>query len=280
MQVDRKYYCNNTIHIDLLQKADDPSNNVLSCGFLYNQGNVQKNINFKYYGGLYVVSGTGIYIDAESGKEYPVYPGCIVQRMPGVCHHSIITEGTEWLEYYFCAGAKVFETLVELNLITDEPVFYIGEREEIFNRLLEYHHLFSHSSSQNATELIIEFQRLICYLNDFKNREQRPDWVDLVGEKLHQNYKVGDSVKEIAKECGVGYETVRKAFPKYFGCSLEKYRISVRINQAKNMLLDRNMPIKEVAYELGYCDVYAFCKQFKQQEGIPPGEFVSVWKQI
>ena len=58
-----------------MQKADDPSNNVLSCGFLYNQGNVQKNIEFKYYGGLYVVSGTGIYIDAESGKEYPVYPG-------------------------------------------------------------------------------------------------------------------------------------------------------------------------------------------------------------
>ena len=44
------------------------------------------------------------------------------------------------------------------------------------------------------------------------------------------------------------------------------------------MLLDRNMPIKEVAYELGYCDVYAFCKQFKQQEGITPGEFVSAWR--
>ncbi len=44
------------------------------------------------------------------------------------------------------------------------------------------------------------------------------------------------------------------------------------------MLLDKEMPIKEVAAELGYCDTYAFCNQFKQHVGVSPGRFVSEWK--
>ncbi|MBE6542452.1 MAG: helix-turn-helix transcriptional regulator [Ruminococcaceae bacterium] len=41
------------------------------------------------------------------------------------------------------------------------------------------------------------------------------------------------------------------------------------------MLLDKKKPIKAVADELGYCDTYAFCKQFKKHAGISPGQFVS-----
>lgn len=278
MQVDNKFYCNDTIHIDVLQKSNDPYNNTLSCGFLHNQGSARKNINFKYYGGLYVISGTGKYIDGISGKEYSVGPGYVIQRMPDVLHHSTIDHNSNWLEFYFCCGAKVFETLVDYKLVTDEPVFYIGERKEIFDRLLEYHRLFKRSNNQNVPELIIEFQKLLFYINGFLNETQKPDWATLIEQKLQQNCKIGTSLECVINECGIGYEKVRKEFPKYFGCSLEKYRISIRINRAKSMLLSENLSIKEVAYELGYCDVYSFCRQFKQQEGIPPGKFISVWK--
>ena len=33
------------------------------------------------------------------------------------------------------------------------------------------------------------------------------------------------------------------------------------------------IPLKEISDELGYCDTYAFCKQFKQQLGLSPGKF-------
>lgn len=277
MQVERKYYRNYTIHRTLLQKVDDPANSTLSCGFLYKQGSscVQKDICFKYYGGLYVISGNGVYIDAVTGKEYPVGPGCVLQRMPGKLHHTIINRDSDWLEFYFCGGAKIFETLSALNLVTDEPVFYVGEKETIFNRLLEYQKLFEQTDDRNAQKLLIEFQKLLCYLNENLSSSPKPSWTDLIVEKLNQNCKIGISLKQIANECGLGYENLRKQFPRHFGCSLEKYRIQLRINTAKSMLLDKDMPVKEVASELGYCDVYAFYKQFKQQEGISPGEFIS-----
>ena len=280
MRVDRKYYRNNTVHRTLLRMGDDPANATLSCGFLYKQGSacVQKDIDFENYGGLYVISGNGVYIDALTGKEYPVGPGCILQRMPGIIHHTLINPESDWLEFYFCGGRKVFEMLSEMSLISTEPVFYVGESEAIFNRLQEYQALFEKTDDRFAHELLVEFQKLLLFFNSSLTLHEKT-WTDLLSESLNRNYKVGSSLKQIASECGMSYEALRKQFPHFFGCSINKYRIQLRINIAKTLLVNDEMSIKQVASELGYCDVYAFCKQFKQQEGISPGRFLSSMKQ-
>ncbi|MBQ6823749.1 MAG: helix-turn-helix transcriptional regulator [Clostridia bacterium] len=282
MQVDRKYYCNNTIHRTLLPAADDPENATLSCGFLHKQGSacVQKDLCFRYYGGLYVISGHGIYIDAVTGKEYPVGPGWVLQRMPGVPHHTIIDKNSDWLEFYFCGGAAIFEALASMNMATRKPVFFIGEKDEIFSRLLAYFETFRTTDDIRAEELLMEFQFLLRYMNGLMLSAPSPQPTDRLTAVLKRNCNVGVPIRKIAEECGIGYETLRKEFPKRFGCSIEKYCIRLRINAAKKMLLDQKLPIKTVAAELGYCDVYAFSKQFKQYEGIPPKQFVRNWNNM
>lgn len=279
MQVDARYYRNHTIHRTLLPSQDDPANSLVSCGFLCKRGRAcqQRDIVFQYYGGLYVVSGRGEYVDAVTGERYPVTPGCVLQRMPGKPHHTFIEEDSNWLEFYFCAGARIFESLVSMKLITDQPVFFVGESMEIFDRLLAYQQLFERTDDFHSVELLIEFQKLLCYLNGFRNLPAKKDLMQAVCEKLRENCTVGTRLEEIAAECGIGYEALRKQFRQAFGCSLSQYRIGLRINAGKKMLLDEGMSIKEVAAQLGYCDTYAFCNQFKQQVGVSPGKFVSDW---
>ena len=276
MRIDRRYYRNDTIHHTLLTAADDPANATLSCGFVHKLGKacVQKDICFHYYGGLYVISGTGKYVDAVTGEEYPIGPGWVLQRMPGVLHHTIIDPDSDWLEFYFCAGADIFEALAKMNIATRAPVFYVGEKEEIFTRLLEYQELFRRTDDCHAKELLMAFQRLLCDMNEQMILAPQCDPTDKVAGILSRNYKVGLPIKQLVEECGIGYEKLRKEFTGKYGCSMEKYRIRLRINAAKKLLLDQRLPVKAVAAELGYCDVYAFCKQFKQEEGISPKRFV------
>jgi len=276
--LDKKYFKTDTVHRTLLPIENDPFNNIVSCGFLQwrLKSNLVQNINFKYYGGLYVISGTGKYIDAETGREYAVSPGCIVQRMPGKIHHFEIDTASDWLEFYFCAGKKIFETLVSMKLVTDTPVFYVGKHPDINRRLIDYLDLFKRTDDYHAAQLLPEFQKLLLYFHSYKQNRENKDWISLVEEKLKDNYKVGIPLYQAVSECGISYESLRKHFPEIYGCSLEQYRIQLRIQAAKKMLLDRNMSIKEVAYELGYCDAYAFSKQFKQQVGIPPGKFIEI----
>jgi len=125
--------------------------------------------------------------------------------------------------------------------------------------------------------LLIEFQKLLCFMNEQMIYTPSSHVIDKISSVLNHNYKVGVSIKKMAEECGISYEKLRKEFPKCFGCSIEKYCIRLRINAAKKMLLDQQLPIKAVAAELGYCDVYAFSNQFKQHEGVSPGRFISNW---
>lgn len=275
MRVEKKYLRTRVVHRTLLQDADDVSNNELSCGFLYKgfRCGSKKNIMFSNYGGLYVISGSGVYVDAESGMEYPIYPGCIVQRMPGVLHHHVYTSKTEpWLEFFFCAGEKIFSMLSSLKLVSDAPVFYLGESSEVLLRLVEYLELFEKTDDRYASSLVIEFQRLLCYLNRRREVGEGVRSLDPIIRLLHQDYRVGSSVRDLIDGCGIGYEAFRKRFRAEYGCSPEQYRIQLRINAAKDMLMNR-IPIQEIANRLGYCDTYSFCKQFKSKVGVSPGSF-------
>lgn len=278
MIVDRKYYKNNTVHKTILC-TDDTANNIISCGFLHKQGKscLQNNILFKYYGGLFVISGTGEYIDGVTGERYPVYPGCVVQRMPGKLHHDIIKDDGEWLEFYFCAGEKVFDMLVKMGMITGSPVFYVGDSIEIFNMLLQYMDKVKNTNEHDTTNLIFEFQKLLYLLNTYKESNNYDDTMLLICEKLKSNYKIGTKLTDIAKEFSIGYESMRKQFKKKFGCSISQYRTNLRINASKTMLLDKHMSVKSVALELGYYDEYAFSNQFKNQVGMSPSKFIKMW---
>lgn len=69
--------------------------------------------------------------------------------------------------------------------------------------------------------------------------------------------------------------------PKYFGVlfkagtgmSVRDFLLDVRIQRAKQYLLDTNLSIEAVADSVGIHDAFYFTKLFKQKEGIPPGQY-------
>ena len=79
----------------------DPSNSILSCGFIHHTRHLSQNENlvFKYYGALLLLSGEGTYIDKD-GKSKRIYPGCFIQRIPYVRNSTITKEEGKWLEFF------------------------------------------------------------------------------------------------------------------------------------------------------------------------------------
>lgn len=69
--------------------------------------------------------------------------------------------------------------------------------------------------------------------------------------------------------------------PKYFGVlfkagtgmSVRDFLLDIRIQRAKQYLLDTSLSIEEVADSVGIHDAFYFTKLFKQREGIPPGRY-------
>jgi hypothetical protein len=70
------------------------------------------------------------------------------------------------------------------------------------------------------------------------------------------------------------YDSLRHAFRKAFGCSPRDLMQSLRIQQAKNLLLETSLSVKEISLRLGYLRQHEFTRAFHQQVGVAP----SAWR--
>jgi transcriptional regulator GlxA family with amidase domain len=70
------------------------------------------------------------------------------------------------------------------------------------------------------------------------------------------------------------YDSLRHGFKRAFGCSPRDMMLRLRIQHAKNLLLETNLSIKEIADRSGYQRQHEFARAFRQHTGAAP----TVWR--
>lgn len=94
-------------------------------------------------------------------------------------------------------------------------------------------------------------------------------------EYIHDNFKTNFTGKELSEYCSVSMSYLRTRFLKQTGQTIGKYRDSLRIAAAKEMLESKYFTVTEIANELGYCDVYHFSKVFSTYVGMSPTKWIN-----
>ena len=119
-----------------------------------------------------------------------------------------------------------------------------------FNELLEYSRNYTSQHSDKNKMLI---QKVKAYVEEHYAEEiTLDDMADMIGYSTYYFMKL---IKE------------------YLGMSFGDFLTSVRMNNAKKLLLSTNMSISEVGYSVGYNDANYFARVFKRQEKITPSEY-------
>lgn len=100
--------------------------------------------------------------------------------------------------------------------------------------------------------------------------------MDLIREYnflVEQHFKTKHTVAEYAKMLHKSPKTISNLFSR-FGAKTPLQLIQERkMLEARRLLHYTEMPVKEIAYELGYEDLQTFSRFFKAQEGVSPSEF-------
>jgi hypothetical protein len=66
------------------------------------------------------------------------------------------------------------------------------------------------------------------------------------------------------------YDSLRHGFKRAFGCSPRDMMLRLRLQHAKNLLLESSLSIKEIAQQCGYHRQHEFARAFCQQTGAAP----------
>ncbi len=88
----------------------------------------------------------------------------------------------------------------------------------------------------------------------------------------HIDENPGDThdIAALARHAGYCPDHLCRVFRAVTGQTLQSYTIRARINRARHLLLETELPVHQIAAALGYSDVFFFSRQFKQKAGQSP----------
>jgi AraC-like DNA-binding protein/ligand-binding sensor protein len=110
---------------------------------------------------------------------------------------------------------------------------------------------------------------MVCNQVLIQQQNAEPPKITKAKQYIHERQAEDISLTEVARAVNTSSFYFCKMFKKYTGLNFTDYVARVRIEKAKNLLLNPNLRVSEVAYEVGFQSL----THFRKQCGISPTEY-------
>lgn len=126
----------------------------------------------------------------------------------------------------------------------------------------------------NQETLFAQYYSAKCHEVDVHSGNQRQrEIMKRVDEYLCENYKHDISMEIVADIVGLSPSHFAKLFKQCFGTTFIERLTAIRIEQAKKLLKNVEIHIKDIGEAVGYPSITYFTSKFKKETGLPPAEY-------
>ena len=126
------------------------------------------------------------------------------------------------------------------------------------------------------TIFISEIVEIIQHLHT-ENSQYTPVVKQIMAE-VQENYKEDMNLKTLSYKYHMNASYLGQIFQKEAGCSFAQYLSNTKNSIAKDLILNTNMKINDIAKEVGYPDTSYFYRKFKQCYGVSPASLRTMKK--
>jgi AraC-like DNA-binding protein len=226
---------------------------------------------------IFMLHGTGFYEDA-AGTRLKMRPGDALLLGPTLPHAYGSADGAPWGQVYVVFDGPQFELLEHSEVYRAHQPRWHLEPVELWQRRLE--ELFLQTPRRDAGDALLLVSRFAGLLVEMATTDAEgrrdPDeaWLEeslhLLGEPHREGWL---DPRVVARSVGQSYETFRKRFAERAGLAPGRFQQQRRIDLACAEIFRGRDNFKELAEELGFCDVYHFSKVFRRHVGEPPSTY-------
>lgn len=99
---------------------------------------------------------------------------------------------------------------------------------------------------------------------------------EYTGKAVHyieKNYSLECGLNDVAQEVGLNPEYFSRLFKNETGCNFSAYVTKTRMEAAKELLINTDMRVNEIALKVGYQNLAYFSRIFKKYVGITPFDY-------
>ena len=93
---------------------------------------------------------------------------------------------------------------------------------------------------------------------------------DRVAARLADTFRNPPSVRELAGQAGVSVSKLSRTFKAVHGATLSEYLLSLRMRHAMALIRAAQLPVTQVAFEVGYDHAGNFSTAFRRHYGVSP----------
>ncbi|MDO4303393.1 MAG: response regulator [Bacillota bacterium] len=113
---------------------------------------------------------------------------------------------------------------------------------------------------------------------DFSEKEEKnnippEEVIEIIKDYIEKNYRNNIKISMFAAQYFFSKEYLSKLFKNKYGCGIYEYVQKVRMERAKDLLLNPEIKIQSIAERLGYADNNYFSKAFRHYYGMSPSQF-------
>jgi AraC-like DNA-binding protein len=222
---------------------------------------------------VYVTKGRGVF--EINQKTHVVVPGTVMMVFPGVRHHYKPDFDVGWTEYWVGFKGPYADALREQGFLSlRKPLHEVGLQNSllsiyagIFELVRNQQPLFQIRASSLVLTLIAE---VLAHERKTVQHSNSEGLVEKAKFFMEENIYREVNLNGIGEALGLS-----SVFKSYTAMTPYQYLISVKIRKAKELLEAGSLPIKEVAFRLGFDDQYYFSRLFRKKTGIAPSRWSS-----
>ena len=115
--------------------------------------------------------------------------------------------------------------------------------------------------------------KLFDILRRFRKGNKTRHSINKALDFIEENYNQDLSLKKVSGEVGLSLYYFSHLFKEEVGESFVTYLNKLRIRKSKQLLINSNLNISEISYQVGYNDQNYYTRVFKDYESITPSEF-------
>lgn len=282
--------------MECLQWVVPPVPQFLTIGHsFWNPGDSHFRRNFQVYDMLLVKKGR-LYM-TEKGQAYEIGPQQMLILEAGQTHwgHRACEEETEiyWVHFVHPHPCSYIESKdirwstilpkdTDQDIVPSRQFMFLPKfssinmsgLQPILDDMVSIHSSFNLYGALRIHALLAQlFTVLQSELMGNKHSSRSFQISQKVEKFLQLNLQNPFSTKELEDEMQLNFDYLARCLKKHTGMSPLNYLHYRRMEEAKKLLFQTNLPIPDIAEHVGIQDYNYFIRIFRQSEGLPPGAF-------
>jgi AraC-like DNA-binding protein len=226
---------------------------------------------------VFVAAGSGVFRSAGRAAQ-PVGPGSMWTIVPGVRYAYSPAPGGWWEEFYITfAGAGVERWYQRGWLTRQQRVFRLAPIGPLVAAITGIVRTMQEGTPAASDRAVLMTERLLFDMSlarvDGPGAPAADDAISAAISHLHQHLAEDVDLERLARRVGLSYTSLRRGILAATGEPPARCLRRLRCETAKKLLAETDLPISEIARQVGIARTIVFTRIFKRHAGMVPTRY-------